>query len=222
MNLGGLKLSSMWTIAILQPVECNLGSELDYETMTCQKCSFPRTSQGGRASCSQCLLGYFMNDGACQICPDGATCDGLSNVRNLLVDSGHWRIDDQSDVLYECPLTGACVGGTNVNTSESGYCAKGYLGPLCAVCDENGYFFDTGSKTCSACEESTSLGKTLKATSVTVKFIAALFALVTLAYLGGLVWNRRSSGSELEKKKRAKEMERFNKIMKVIQVKVKT
>ena len=114
----------------------------------------------------------------CTDCPPfTADCYGAT----ILVSPGYWRINKYSIVMSECPYgKAACHGGTRGTTSGakalalsvSSYaaspttaqansvdntddspegCARGYEGPLCAVCSEK-YYFASTTRTCIACE----------------------------------------------------------------------
>ena len=65
--------------------------------------------------------------------------------------------DESSDVIHQCPLdvnkneNFACKGGLNFDDDGGSYCAVGYTGPLCAVC-EDGYFLNADDSICEVCE----------------------------------------------------------------------
>jgi len=67
---------------------------------------------------------------------------------------GFWRITINSLDIYECPLgTAACLGGDHFAARGESYCQQGYTGPMCAVCDQNGFYFDPEINTCASCDE---------------------------------------------------------------------
>lgn len=94
----------------------------------------------GAAVCERCLRSFFYSTDMeqCLGCPEGASCseDGGSTTELLVLDKGYWRGDASSPVVYECPLSSACVGGDSFHGDRrllggEGYCAEGYSGPLC-------------------------------------------------------------------------------------------
>ena len=48
----------------------------------------------------------------------------------IVLRSGFWRENNETDTIYECLRSSSCLGG-----SENFTCDTGYLGPLCAACD---------------------------------------------------------------------------------------
>jgi hypothetical protein len=109
------------------------------------------------------------------VCPAFTDCQGS----NILVSPGYWRFSNTSTEMSKCPFgKAACHGGSgeksakalglsvfsyaatptiapagSANTTDDSPegCARGYEGPLCAVCSEKYYFASTTSK-CIACE----------------------------------------------------------------------
>jgi hypothetical protein len=78
--------------------------------------------------------------------------DGNSTQEHLELSPGYWRLSAATGVVRECTLPGACVGGSVFENSGDGYCAPGYIGPLCAVCDtSDNFFFDASVAACVSC-----------------------------------------------------------------------
>ena len=112
---------------VVQPIACRLGWQVNDATFKCERCIRPFNSVGGDKKCTICEPGYFMNlVGACDKCPDGATCSGLTTIQDLDLREGYWRISDTSTETLECPNKPACVGGSGGNNSD--YCALGHGG----------------------------------------------------------------------------------------------
>jgi hypothetical protein len=107
--------------------------------------------------------------GDCEACPDGTTCanNGESTQSYLRVQAGYWRISEHSVDVRECVYGAQACSGDNATMASDlmlggngswvwpatatpaagdlygdAYCAEGYMGPLCAVCDPNGYYLD--------------------------------------------------------------------------------
>jgi hypothetical protein len=86
-----------WHVVAVEVVQCGVGSYLDNDLVD----------------------GY-----PCVQCPEHTTCDGYSDLNSLDVESGFWRISSESTVVLECPIEGACVGGSDADN----YCEEGYEG----------------------------------------------------------------------------------------------
>lgn len=128
---------------------------------------FSQCSIGERMSedfkCLPCLKSYFSFEykfssftDVCQSCEtQNFYCFGGGNYT---VKPGHWRINDNSIIIYKCPNELACLGDPR-NFSDpttdfneiyaSSSCAPGYHGILCAECDDNYGFLD--GYLCSEC-----------------------------------------------------------------------
>lgn len=114
----------------------------DYMCQTCPTGTFSFTE-------SRDLFELQQNK-VCQRCPEEATlCFG--DV--IVLDQGYWRSSDTNDYIVECPFyESACIGGP-YTSDES--CQVGYMGPLCAVCEDN-YHFSSLSQTCDLCSDKSS------------------------------------------------------------------
>jgi hypothetical protein len=68
-----------------------------------------------------------------------------------------WRLTNRTLDAHECATSGdlarsPCVGGgQSADDTGSGYCAPGHMGPLCAVCNEENYFYDSEQMACVDC-----------------------------------------------------------------------
>ena len=103
------------------------------------------TSNAAHTACDTCVAGYYNKGKACVQCPNYPTpCADESSV----LVSGYWRAsavagDDGTEVLEcrfgeeSCPGTHGNGSGTTCIKAKWGYCACGYAGPTCAVCDSN-------------------------------------------------------------------------------------
>lgn len=104
-----------------------------------------------------CDVGEMVNNGSCIVCPTGtygktqgisqclfcpshAECYGGSSIS---VNDGYWKLNQQSDEIYECMIDTACIGGETVT------CDSGYSGRLCSECEANYERF--GSYNCQEC-----------------------------------------------------------------------
>ena len=101
---------------------------------------------------SRCAAGSFADaDGKCVECSKRLDClsSGLT-MNNLQIVPGGYRFDESTEIVRDC-LMGerACPGG---NGTGNALCARGYEGPLCAVCSE-GFILGRGNK-CIGCASS--------------------------------------------------------------------
>ena len=77
---------------------------------------------------------------------------GMS-INTLSLNKGYWRASVKSADIEQCLNEEHCVGGDG--SDPSSYCAKGYKGPLCAVCQKNYTANGSGeSLSCEKCEGS--------------------------------------------------------------------
>eukprot|EP00903_Cladosiphon_okamuranus_P020453 g18773.t1 len=114
---------------------------------------------------------------------DGVDCSQPgATLASLPLREGYWRSSQASRVVHQCIHPDACVGGTQVSSSED-YCEDGYEGPYCAVCQE-GYGKGAGS-TCHACD-STKSRLLIAAGSLFILFELALLVLGVVFLVGGL------------------------------------
>jgi hypothetical protein len=115
------------------------------------------------------LLIYEQSTLVCTPCPVGAEIC-YSNVIKL--KEGYWRHNNMSETILECKFgSKACIGGSN---SGDALCAYGYIGPLCAVCDENFYFVsDTSS--CEMCSGTSIFTPTFIAVFLCIFFLVVIF-----------------------------------------------
>eukprot|EP00752_Nemacystus_decipiens_P011444 g10163.t1 len=109
-----------------------------------------------------CTQGEYWDGSECQNCadvglnPEGVDCRSEGTLLETLpIQSGYWRSAFTSTTIRECFNDDACVGSVGSSrriADPDDYCATGYLGPYCAVC-EGGY--TTGvSHTCHSCDSS--------------------------------------------------------------------
>ena len=151
--------------------------------VACQPCADPAADTAGligsvsEAACV-CLAGYYGPvgggngaDARCAECPPGGVCSGGGGLEP---GNGWWRPDADSDVLVECELEGACLGGP-----ESA-CAAGYEGPICGACGR-GFLFDADDRTCRACGETPDGGQLVRAVGLACLVAGVLTGLAVVA-----------------------------------------
>ncbi|EWS73747.1 transmembrane protein, putative (macronuclear) [Tetrahymena thermophila SB210] len=52
----------------------------------------------------------------------------------ILLRENYWRKSNDSDIIYKCDIIDNSCNGN----AQKGYCAEGYVGPLCSFCDISG------------------------------------------------------------------------------------
>ncbi|CAM9892814.1 unnamed protein product, partial [Ectocarpus sp. 8 AP-2014] len=112
-------------------------------------CRFDQVCTGCAVSCAEIPESVVVaNDGFVPICETimtGASGNAGATVATLELDPGYYRTSADSREVLQCHQEEACMGG--VETSE--YCASGYEGAYCAVCEEG---YATGYQySCASC-----------------------------------------------------------------------
>ncbi|CAN0174738.1 unnamed protein product [Ectocarpus sp. 4 AP-2014] len=173
-------------VAMAEPANIS-GSSFDGNELHCAVGSYRKdTEEEGVARYETVCLG----------CPDWAECFGCTITRadivptceapllhttanetgltseTLSIDGGYWRATGESDNILACYNADACRGGV---TGADSFCAPGYKGPYCAVC-ETGYS-PALAHTCTRCSSSRRQG--LVAASVIAALVVA-FAVATI------------------------------------------
>ncbi|KAL4447001.1 hypothetical protein ABPG74_014973 [Tetrahymena malaccensis] len=108
--------------------------------------------------CRLCDKDYYSlhkSSTQCLECPKVGvdSCDG-GNKLNL--QSGYWRLTDDSDLIEQCDeYSSGCLGGY---LSGNQSCKQGYIGALCQSCDINGQvwgerYSKSSSYSCKSCKD---------------------------------------------------------------------
>jgi len=163
--------------------DCAPGSFNDAPGLgVCSDCPGNTYSDAGSSECLLCLrYFYYSLLGECVACPVGTSCeeDGGSTQENLIVLEGYWRISPNAYEIWPCPLLGSCVGNADFVDEGNGYCTEGYVGPLCAVCDPDGFYLNTDDLTCTACPTS---GTSITPTMIIIGVCLAAFAVMMIFF----------------------------------------
>jgi len=78
-------------------------------------------------ACLVCDSGtYALDKQLCESCPDTAECFGGDKI---FPESGYWRSNRYSDVMFECLRKESCLGHQD-QASDLGACADGYTGNM--------------------------------------------------------------------------------------------
>jgi hypothetical protein len=141
----------------------------------CQRCeavhSGSYTVRPGAVARAECVcpLNRLLLNGSCKSCLEGMSCSraGLS-LATVPLKPGYWRTGPDSTHVLFCPSLH--WAGGNVT-----YCAAGYAGPFCTLCDPG--LVSTASGDCTAC---TGLAATPYALALHVGVVAAVAGAVAV------------------------------------------
>eukprot|EP00903_Cladosiphon_okamuranus_P018351 g16883.t1 len=97
-------------------------------------------------------------------------------LETLNISDGYWRATNDSDLILACYNADACNGG---QTGAEDFCAPGYTGPYCAVCETD--YSPSLSYTCTRCSSSRRQG--LMAATVVAALVVACVLVATVQYL---------------------------------------
>ena len=124
-----------------------------------------------------------MDDGTCESCPIGAECAEGTTLSTLVIEPSHYRFDNTSKKVYECPKAGehACKGGKG---AAEQLCATGYTSALCSRCESN-FYRREADDTCAECSEQAFFEPSLQAILLVliILMLAFLFCLAELKSL---------------------------------------
>ena len=160
----------------------------------CVRCSTGQHSVNGSERCTVCASGYYRpkaNSSAaeCTRCSaiQGISCDENTTVQTLSLDKGYWRHSTGTLETWRCPSNGdwsPCSGGADAAHDGDGYCAPGFHGPRCELCDgPHSKFFDQLEARCEDC------GDVIVKTTVA----ACIAFMLLLAWSGITGWLERSA-----------------------------
>jgi len=143
--------------------------------------------------------------------------DGGDTQELLRLEEGFWRIRPTSSDIYPCPLAKACVGNLVFANDGDSYCGEGYTGPLCGVCDPDGFYFNPEAKACESCTKGSPLEAFFSPTII-VMLVVASFALVgaAIAYRSGALakLKKKAQGSASAMKKTQQKGNAITKVLK--------
>ncbi|CAM9433543.1 unnamed protein product, partial [Ectocarpus sp. 13 AM-2016] len=115
-------------------LHCPLGEYAYDKEAEDNSCRFELACARCSADCEAIPSSVTMADSTIPVCVElmegtQASSSGTT-VATLDLREGYYRTSAESQVVVECYLTSACVGGTD----PENYCADGYEGPYCSVC----------------------------------------------------------------------------------------
>ena len=129
----------------------------------CAECKVGQSSARGSASCTVCDVGYYRPQATsaasdCTACGSvkGISCGLDTTTATLNLTRGYWRHSTITVETHYCKSDGSwspCLGGGNAGHEGDGYCAPGYRGPRCELCDGPAYsrYFDRHVARCEPC-----------------------------------------------------------------------
>ena len=166
------------------------------------KCDVGQNSSAASAECLYCAEGYYRqhtNSPAadCRPCSAvrGVSCGIDTTLATLQLAYAHWRHANATTQTWHCKVEGSwspCQGGAFSGAEGDGYCAEGYRGPRCELCEGLAYsrYFDQLDARCRDCGDLTV--RTAPALAVAIILIATYFFINTEAH--------RSTGSTVSAK----------------------
>lgn len=138
----------------------------------CEHCPLGLSASSYSPTCDVCAKDFFRPTAAssvadCVPCPALAICGVDTTVQTLQMQSGAWRLSNQTTEIHLCRnadesaiettrgssiLYSPCVGGPSAGVDGRGYCLEGHTGPKCEACvNRSMYFNDDGI--CVACPD---------------------------------------------------------------------
>ena len=133
----------------------------------CRPCSLGQDSVSGSGFCTFCAAGYYRPDAdspttTCTSCGGipGIRCGSNATIAALNITARYWRHSTATLETHLCKSDGSwspCKGGADAGAEGDGYCAEGYRGPRCELCDGPAYsrYFDKLEARCHACGDLT-------------------------------------------------------------------
>ncbi|CAN0380979.1 unnamed protein product, partial [Scytosiphon promiscuus] len=97
-------------------------------------------------------------------------------LETLNITKGYWRATNESRTILACPNADACKGG---QTDAENYCASGYTGAYCAVCEPD--YASSLGHTCTQCSSSTRKGLIAVTIIIGIIFVFAVGAFADAA-----------------------------------------
>ena len=130
----------------------------------CVRCRQGRDSESGSATCLLCADDYYRPNphlpaSECTLCSaiHGVSCASNATLNTLNLTVGYWRHSLSTSETHFCKFNGdwtPCLGGIDAADDGDGYCALGYRGPRCELCDstnEYSHYFDDLDARCHDC-----------------------------------------------------------------------
>ena len=137
---------------------------------TCIPCPMGRYSVVGSPQCSICAEHHYRPSADslasyCTLCDAmlGVSCGLNSTTATINLTAGYWRHSTATIEIYRCKSDGSwspCSGGGDAGSDGNGYCADGYRGPRCELCDartEYSRYFDKLDARCHDCGDVSAL-----------------------------------------------------------------
>lgn len=199
-----------------------------YQPNSCQRCASLITDSvtltNGATSVDACVcnplyyrrqwfdnesyaVNHYMLMGACDECPEGASCPGYGNVpETLIIQEGYWRAYNATTKIYECvgPPHGDVCAGTNSTPAGLGGrspCIEGHWNVKCQSCNDD-WFRDVDG-TCTHCDE---LGWGVKVLSflLGLLMLVMVFVVVVAGVVASRALARNDKAKQLEREAAAK------------------
>jgi hypothetical protein len=182
------------------PVDTYAETTGNPSAQSCSTCESSKTftttngkSGAQNATSCVCTKGYYLKEGQCLECPEGADCTiaaGLT-INTLKTKPDYWRASKDDDTFYLCH-TDACIGGSEIENQ----CSNNTKGVMCSLCADGHARI---ANICTLCPEGKSNNVGYTNLALTAGF---LFFIVMVLYL------IRPTAEQLEKKKKVKRIQK--------------
>ena len=168
----------------------------------CIPCQTGTDSAAGSSECTICAIGFYKPQPGslaadCISCTGvrGTTCGSNATMANLNLTYGHWRHSSATVQTWRCKASGGwspCDGGIDAGRDGDSYCAAGYHGPRCELCDTRtdnaSKYFDEWEARCYSCSD---------VTTHAISVVSALGFLVLVAGSGSVALVRLKACAKL-------------------------
>jgi hypothetical protein len=143
----------------------------------------------GSAQCTFCSQNFYRPHASspaaeCTSCGalPGVSCIANSTIETLQLERGHWRHSTATTKTYTCRSSftwSPCRGGSENTTDHNAYCAAGYHGPRCELCNGPAHsrYFDKLQARCKDCGNVS--GQTITVIGALLLLLAATYGLNT-------------------------------------------
>ncbi|KAL4435304.1 hypothetical protein ABPG74_017396 [Tetrahymena malaccensis] len=135
------------TNSFLQSAQINVNLSIQFRQ--CQKGEIFKVVNQNIQICEVCQTGFYslinpeqsQNENlSCIKCPaQASSCE----ADTIILKNGYWRENVNSDEILQCSEVSSIMTCKENDVNSKQGCIKGYIGPLCQQCDQEGKLWDT-------------------------------------------------------------------------------
>ena len=84
----------------------------------CKSCEAKKTTLVDGSTTCVCEKGSYLNpdkNDTCTVCSDDIDCTIGSTLEKIKLKPGAWRENNQSGVIFDCPVIDSCLGGSSTD-----------------------------------------------------------------------------------------------------------